>query len=567
MTQPSSTQSRRQSLTSRLRVLIMVATMTAVSLVSITYLAINLVSHRADAQRRVEIAAQIIAMNALAPLQFDDQKAAAETLATLSLSPSVTGAVILNAQGEMFAAYASDRMPNPAMLAGPHEHGRFGSEIHINIPISDGQDVYGSLRLHYSMTSVYAAMLWEVLVGLIVATIAGLLALAAGRRLVRSLTVPMHNLAGVADRVTTDHDLSVRAMPSDIDELQRVIGAFNDMLDTVQSRDCELLAAQEGLEHRVAERTAELEEAMHRAEAANRAKSEFLANMSHEIRTPMTAILGYADLLDAGIEMLDPATEPMHRRDQSATATTCCRSSTTSSISPRSIDTGIGMNREQAVRIFAPFAQADATVSRRFGGTGLGLAISRRLAAMLGGQITVRSTPGEGSAFTLTVDAGPRDALELIEVDRYGDDGSQPAAPIEPEPVDARHGRLLVAEDGLDNQRLIRLVLTKAGHKVELADNGQIALDLALAARDAGEPFDVILMDMQMPEMDGYAATRKLREAGYDRPIIALTAHAMSGDRDQCIEAGCDDYTTKPIDRASLLQTINGYLASMSASA
>jgi PAS domain S-box-containing protein len=225
------------------------------------------------------------------------------------------------------------------------------------------------------------------------------------------------------------------------------------------------------------------------------------------------------------------------------------------------IDTGMGIAPEQIERIFQPFTQADQPTGKRFGGTGLGLSISKRLAEVLGGEISVSSVPGKGSTFTVTVETGPLDGIPMIE----------PGTPVaaKPErgaselvvaPAVRLDCRLLLAEDGPDNQRLIAFVLQKAGANVTLAENGRIALDKALAARDAGAPFDVILMDMRMPVMDGYAATRKLREAGYPGAIIALTANAMAGDEETCREAGCDDYAGKPIDRPRLLATIARHL-------
>ncbi|MBN2216988.1 MAG: PAS domain S-box protein [Pirellulales bacterium] len=220
------------------------------------------------------------------------------------------------------------------------------------------------------------------------------------------------------------------------------------------------------------------------------------------------------------------------------------------------VDTGIGIPDDQIAKLFQPFVQVDSSTSRRFGGTGLGLAISKRLARMLGGDITISSRPGQGSTFTLTVETGSLSGVPLLK----NVSESFARSHREPMPADTSEirldGRILLAEDGPDNQRLISFLLKKAGAEVDVAENGQIACEKALAATASGEPFDVILMDMQMPIMHGYEATRRLRDAGYTGPILALTANAMLGDDEKCLAAGCNGYLTKPIDRAKFLPAI-----------
>ena len=225
------------------------------------------------------------------------------------------------------------------------------------------------------------------------------------------------------------------------------------------------------------------------------------------------------------------------------------------------IDTGVGIADEKIDKLFLPFTQVDASTTRQFGGTGLGLTISKRLAESLGGDIRASSALGQGSTFSVTVRTGSLDGVQLVH------DVAEPA--VETIVAEAATGteasphnrRILLAEDGPDNQRLIGYILNQAGAEVTLADNGQEALDLATTVNAEGRGFDVILMDMQMPVLDGYEATGKLREAGYRGPIIALTAHAMSSDRDKCLRAGCDDYATKPVDRGQLISLIAQYVA------
>jgi CheY-like chemotaxis protein len=198
-----------------------------------------------------------------------------------------------------------------------------------------------------------------------------------------------------------------------------------------------------------------------------------------------------------------------------------------------------------------PFTQGDTSVTRQFGGSGLGLAISRRLAKMLGGEIVVRSTPGEGSTFTLTVATGNLKSVPLIE----------PRRAVEPPDRDLTDAprldcRVLVVDDRRDIRLLLQHVLEETGAEVALAVNGEDALAKLAALRAAGQPVDVVLLDMQMPLMDGYEAARRMRQSGFDGALVALTAHAMKGDREKCRSVGCDDYVTKPIDVRGLVETI-----------
>ena len=224
------------------------------------------------------------------------------------------------------------------------------------------------------------------------------------------------------------------------------------------------------------------------------------------------------------------------------------------------VDSGIGLSDEQIRIIFNPFAQADSSTTRRFGGTGLGLAISQRLAGILGEGIAVQSAEGRGSTFSFAIRAGDPEGLgQGAESDRLGPEVSATAAPARVLDPGSHTGRVLLAEDGLDNQRLIRSFLERAGFEVDVVGNGRLAVECAMAAAEEGEAFDVLLMDMHMPEMDGYEATERLREAGYARPIVALTARAFKGERDDCLAAGCDDYASKPVDRPALIQLVAEY--------
>ena len=216
-------------------------------------------------------------------------------------------------------------------------------------------------------------------------------------------------------------------------------------------------------------------------------------------------------------------------------------------------DTGVGMNSEQIERIFAAFEQADTSTTRQHGGTGLGLNISKRLTEMLGGSIQVESTVGAGSRFMVTVNTGQIDTSQLVY--QHPQEPNIRHTPVII-PQNTIHGHILIAEDNLDNQALISMYVRKAGCSIDVVENGKAAYEAALQKH-----YDLILMDMQMPVMGGLEATQKLRTAGYTGHIIALTANAMSEDKENCFSAGCNDFLSKPIERAQFLTLLSKHLS------
>ncbi len=205
-------------------------------------------------------------------------------------------------------------------------------------------------------------------------------------------------------------------------------------------------------------------------------------------------------------------------------------------------DTGIGIPQDKIESIFDPFTQADTTMARRFGGTGLGLSISRKFARALGGDITVKSQPGKGSTFKVTLKTGDLQGVPFLQPEEVA---------MEAQGFDAKEqprwqfpkARVLIVDDGAENRELLRLLLQETGLMVDEAENGQVGVEKAAVGH-----YDVILMDVNMPVLDGFAATKELRQQGLKTPIIALTANAMKGFEKECLDAGCSGYFSKPID-------------------
>jgi signal transduction histidine kinase/CheY-like chemotaxis protein len=218
-------------------------------------------------------------------------------------------------------------------------------------------------------------------------------------------------------------------------------------------------------------------------------------------------------------------------------------------------DTGIGIPKNKLDSIFEVFHQADSSTTRKYGGTGLGLSICRNIAQSMGGEVWAESEPGEGSTFHFTANFKKAVGNQKDHEEKKR------------QTVDSQHWkreevkdsiRILLAEDNPVNQKLAKMVLTKAGYQVDVVSNGNEAVDKYLT--DPGA-VDLILMDIQMPEMDGIKATKVIRKNGFgDIPVIAMTAHAMKGDKERCLEAGMDDYITKPIKRESIFEMLEKWI-------
>lgn len=214
-------------------------------------------------------------------------------------------------------------------------------------------------------------------------------------------------------------------------------------------------------------------------------------------------------------------------------------------------DTGIGMSTEQQEKIFSPFRQADSSTTRRFGGTGLGLHLSREFTQMLGGEINVSSKLYTGSQFIVSIPAGNINHL----VNSTPTITSDPDKHATSNPYTRLTGSVLLAEDNIDNQRLIEMYVSRTGASIDIVENGLLALEKAQT-----KSYDLILMDKQMPIMDGMDAVRELRKSGYDGTIVALTANATQQDKDECLDAGCNGFLSKPVQKERLMATLMQYV-------
>ena len=293
------------------------------------------------------------------------------------------------------------------------------------------------------------------------------------------------------------------------------------------------------------------------------AKKGLSLQVAYSLPVPVTIHTDAARLRQILVNLVGNAVKFTERGEVRLTVCCCESAEGTARMQFVVSDTGIGIPSAKLDEIFQPFVQVARGDGRRYAGTGLGLSICQRLAQALNGRIEATSELGRGSTFTLTVDGGPwQESLgRAVSPDQVA--GATARAEQEEELNPVLQGRILFVEDEPTVQMVVRHLLRKLNLELELADDGQLGCQMAEQSRSEGRPYALILMDIQLPRMDGLEATRWLRSHGWSGPIVALTAYAMTGDRERCLAAGCDDYLSKPISPSGLREVLRRYLGSV----
>jgi signal transduction histidine kinase/CheY-like chemotaxis protein len=641
-------------LKSKLMTIIMGTTTIVLIIAFLSFFIYQLDATWKDNKNKLTSVARITGLNVAAAITFHDQQSAADTLAALSVEPSVLAAFVIKPDGQIFAQYRSlsgmankhFQEPSPKIdeliaKASTQSFWNFHEDLEAVEPIILDHQQLGIVVIQSQPSDLLAKIRWFIEFTATILVLIFIITYLVSSRLQQVISGPILHLVEIMQTVSAQKSYCLRVKKETNDEVGKLFEGFNEMLENIEARDKQLELHRENLEQQVTLRTNDLSDANRKleamivelkmakeiAEAASKAKSEFLSNMSHEIRTPLHAVLGMTELLDyteltedqrkllttihsagktliglisnildfskieAGKMVLDYVAIDLFSTVNATIAPivqmaeqkglkveTCIEGtdgllilvdptrlqqiltnliynaikftvqgkiSVHSSLHRRSdnnadllieiADTGIGISADAKAILFDSFTQEDSSTTRKYGGTGLGLAITKKLVALMGGEIHVESELGKGSTFRIIIPCQTQNKSLTVE--------ATPDCAADRKTV--KGTSILVVEDNADNQNVARQMLEMLGFRIDIAGNGLQACEMTAQAS-----YDLILMDCQMPVMDGFEATRAIRErerlTGTHTRIIALTGNVVKEDLEQCLIAGMDHYLAKP---------------------